>query len=124
MNKIISTLLYCFAIGCLLFSCEQPDIPDVPNYDKTEILTFKVYNLDKEEIGTPVISSEEGSVVITVDANTDLSQVFATCTLSSGATLSPALGGYQDWRELSKAFTVTSASGKRSKQWTVTFNTK
>ena len=88
MNKIISILICCFIAGCLFVSCEQPDIPDVPNYDKTEILTF------------------------------------ATCTLSSGATLSPALGGYQDWSGLNKEFTVTSASGKRSKPWTVIFKTK
>ena len=55
MNKIISILICCFIAGCLFVSCEQPDIPDVPNYDKTEILTFKVYNQDKEEVGTPVI---------------------------------------------------------------------
>lgn len=42
MNKIISILICCFIAGCLFVSCEQPDIPDVPNYDKTEILTFKV----------------------------------------------------------------------------------
>ena len=114
MNKIISILICCFIAGCLFVSCEQPDIPDVPNYDKTEILTFKVYN----------ILSDEGVVTITVDEGTDLSNVFATCTLSSGATLSPALGGYQDWSGLNKEFTVTSASGKRSKPWTVIFKTK
>lgn len=124
MNKIISILICCFIAGCLFVSCEQPDIPDVPNYDKTEILTFKVYNQDKEEVGTPVILSDEGVVTITVDEGTDLSNVFATCTLSSGATLSPALGGYQDRSGLNKEFTVTSASGKRSKPWTVIFKTK
>ena len=67
MNKIISILICCFIAGCLFVSCEQPDIPDVPNYDKTEILTFKVYNQDKEEVGTPVILSDEGVVTITVD---------------------------------------------------------
>lgn len=121
MNKIISMLIWCFITGCIWVSCEQPNISDVPNYDKTEILTFKVYNQDKEEVGTPVILSEEGTVTITVDANTDLSNVFATCTLSSGATLSPSLGGYQDWSELSKKFNVISASGKRSKLWTISF---
>ena len=65
MNKIISILICCFIAGCLFVSCEQPDIPDVPNYDKTEILTFKVYNQDKEEVGTPVILSDEGVVTIT-----------------------------------------------------------
>ena len=124
MNKIISILICCFIAGCLFVSCEQPDIPDVPNYDKTEILTFKVYNQDKEEVGTPVILSDEGVVTITVDEGTDLSNVFVTCTLSSGATLSPALGGYQDRSGLNKEFTVTSASGKRSKPWTVIFKTK
>ena len=124
MNKIISILICCFIAGCLFVSCEQPDIPDVPNYDKTEILTFKVYTQDKEEVGTPVILSDEGVVTITVDEGTDLSNVFAPCTLSSGATISPALGGYQDWGGLNKEFTVTSASGKRSKPWTVIFKTK
>lgn len=124
MNKIFFTLICCFIAGCLFVSCEQPNIPDVPNYDKTEILTFKVYNQDKEEIGTPVIHSDGGTVTVTVDGNTDLSKVFATCTLSSGATLSPSLGGYQNWSELSKKFTVISASGKRSKPWTVIFTTK
>ena len=76
MNKIISILICCFVAGCLFVSCEQPDIPDVPNYDKTEILTFKVYNQDKEEIGTPVILSDEGIVSITVENGTDLSNVF------------------------------------------------
>lgn len=73
MNKIISILICCFIAGCLFVSCEQPDIPDVPNYDKTEILTFKVYNQDKEEVGTPVILSDEGVVTITVDEGTNLS---------------------------------------------------
>ena len=49
MNKIISILICCFIAGCLFVSCEQPDIPDVPNYDKTEMLTFKVYNQDKKK---------------------------------------------------------------------------
>ena len=102
MNKIISILICCFIAGCLFVSCEQPDIPDVPNYDKTEILTFKVYNQDKEEVGTPVILSDEGVVTITVDEGTNLSNVFASCPPSSGATLSPALGGYHDLSVLNK----------------------
>lgn len=124
MNRIISILICCFISGYLFVSCEQPDIPDVPNYDKTEILTFKVYDQNKEEIGTPLILSDKGIVTITVENGTDLSDVFATCTLSSGATLSPSLGGYEDWSGLSKKFTVISASGKRSKAWTVIFKTK
>lgn len=104
-----------------LVSCEQPYIEDVPEYDKTEILSFRVYDVNKKDVlvGSVSIDAEAGVVSATIAEGTDLSQLFAICSLSSGATLSPALGGYQDWGDGVRHFTVTSASGTRVKQWTV-----
>lgn len=121
MKKIAS---FCIAFWALvgMASCESPEIPDVPEYDKTDILSFSVYDADKANIilGTPVIDTENGTITVTVAEGTDLSYLFAICSLSSGATLHPALGGFQDWSAGSRLFTVTSASGTRSKQWTIT----
>lgn len=120
MKKI---LLICIVfVSVFTFSCEEADIPDAPNYDKTEILSFKVYDVNKENVlqGSPVINTETGVISATVDKGTDLAELFAICSLSSGANIYPALGGYQDWSSCSRQFTVTSASGSRSKQWTIT----
>lgn len=121
MKKIA---LLCMTLVLLagLAACESPEIPDVPEYDKTEILSFTAYDAGKANVvqGTPLIDTESGTVHVTVAGETDLSCLFAICSLSSGATLYPALGGYQDWSAGSRQFTVTSASGKRSKQWTIT----
>ena len=121
MKKI--ALLYMILVMLAgLAACESPEIPDVPEYDKTEILSFTVYDTDKVNVvqGTPLIDTESGTIHVTVTGETDLSCLFAVCSLSSGATLYPALGGYQDWSAGSRQFTVTSASGTRSKQWTIT----
>ena len=64
----------------------------------------------------PIIASE------IVKTGTDLSSIFLTCGLSSGANISPALDGYSDWSSKTKTFTVTSASGTRSQQWTIILN--
>lgn len=121
MKKIVLlNIVFCLLVG--LVSCESPEIPDVPEYDKTDILSFGVYNADKADIvlGSPLIDTESGTIEVTVAEGTDLSYLFAICSLSSGATLYPALGGFQDWSTGSRVFTVTSASGTRSKQWTIT----
>lgn len=120
MKKIF---LICAMLGVIFFSaCEEANIPDAPEYDKTEILSFKIYNTDKKDVivGNPVINEEASTVVATVEHATDLSALFAVCGLSSGANIYPALGGYQDWSSASRQFMVVSASGSRSKQWTVT----
>lgn len=120
MKKIIAICVV--LVSLILTSCEEANIPDAPNYDKTEILSFKIYNVNKESVvvGNPVIDLKTGAISVTVKKNTDLSNLFAICALSSGANLNPSLGGYQDWNTSSRQFTVTSASGNRTKQWTIT----
>lgn len=123
MNKLryIIATITCF----ILFSCEKVEIPDAPNFDKTEILLVNAYDKNKANVASenPVIDSEKGTVVILVDSDTNLSEIFLTCGLSSGANISPALEGYSDWSSKTKSFTITSASGTRSQQWTITFIT-
>lgn len=123
MNKLkyIIATITCF----ILFSCEKTEIPDAPDFDKTEILLVNAYDKSKVNVAldNPVIDSKKGTVLIPVESDTNLSEIFLTCGLSSGADISPALEGYSDWSSKSKSFTVTSASGTRSQQWTITFIT-
>lgn len=111
---IILTIAFCF-------SCEKAEIEDVPEFDNTAIITFKAYNKEKASItvGDPVIDEATGTVKVTIKEGVDLSDIFASCGLSSGANITPSLGKYEDWSTKNKTFTVTSASGKRSQQWTI-----
>ena len=122
MNKLkyIIAIITCFVLS----ACEKTEIPDAPNFDKTEILLVNAYDRNKGNIisENPIIDTEKGTVTISVKTGTDLSSIFLTCGLSSGANISPALGGYSDWSSKTKTFTVTSASGTRSQQWTIILN--
>nr|WP_129730792.1 hypothetical protein [Parabacteroides goldsteinii] len=122
MNKL-KYILIAFICICL-FSCEKAEIPDAPNFDKTEILLVNAYDTNKSNISSdnPVIDVEKGIILITVKPGIDLTKIFLTCGLSSGANISPALNGYDDWSSKTKSFTVTSASGTRSQAWTITLN--
>lgn len=121
INIIFLAILFCIAF----IGCEEVIFEDVPEFDKTEILSFKAFAKDKSSIvnGNPAIDQEAGTVTVVIKTNANISDVFANCTLTSGATLSPSLDGYADWSSKSKSFTVTSPSGKRSQQWTITFVT-
>ncbi|WP_455640965.1 hypothetical protein [Parabacteroides sp.] len=113
-------------ITCFIFSsCEKADIPDAPNFDKTEILLVNAYDESKDNIASenPIIDTEKGTVVISVKTGTNLSKIFLTCGLSAGANISPNLDGYSDWSSKTKTFTVSSASGTRSQQWTISLIT-
>ena len=122
MNKLkyIIAIITCFVLS----ACEKTEIPDTPNFDKTEILLVNAYDRNKGNIisENPIIDTEKGTVTISVKTGTDLSSIFLTCGLSSGANISPALDGYSDWSSKTKTFTVTSASGTRSQQWTIILN--
>lgn len=116
--KYVSILLFCIVCN----SCEKVQIPDAPSFDLTEIVAFKAYDVNKADIATdnPLIDIEGGMIIVSVKDEVDLKSIFATCGLSSGATISPAMDKYDDWSTQSKSFIVTSASGKRSQQWTIT----
>ena len=122
MNKLkyIIAIITCFVLS----ACEKTEIPDAPNFDKTEIFLVNAYDRNKGNIisENPIIDTEKGTVTISVKTGTDLSSIFLTCGLSSGANISPALDGYSDWSSKTKTFTVTSASGTRSQQWTIILN--
>lgn len=122
MNKLkyIIAIITCFVLS----ACEKTEIPDAPNFDKTEILLVNAYDRNKGNIisENPIIDTEKGTVTISVKTGTYLSSIFLTCGLSSGANISPALDGYSDWSSKTKTFTVTSASGTRSQQWTIILN--
>jgi hypothetical protein len=122
MNKLkyIIAIITCFVLS----ACEKTEIPDAPNFDKTEILLVNAYDRNKGNIisENPIIDTEKGTVTISVKTGTDLSSIFLTCGLSSGANISPTLDGYSDWSSKTKTFTVTSASGTRSQQWTIILN--
>lgn len=122
MNKLkyIIAIITCFVLS----ACEKTEIPDAPNFDKTEILLVNAYDRNKGNIisENPIIDTEKGTVTISVKTGTDLSSIFLTCGLSSGANISPALDVYSDWSSKTKTFTVTSASGTRSQQWTIILN--
>lgn len=116
--KYISLLLFCV----LYMSCEKVEIPNAPEFDVTEIVSFKAYDSNKNDIAkdNPVIDAESCTVTVTLKENIDLKYIFATCGLSAGATISPIMNGYEDWSNMTKTYTVTSASGKDSQQWTIT----
>ncbi|NKI25266.1 hypothetical protein HCG49_01660 [Arenibacter sp. 6A1] len=116
IKNIFTVLLVLVMVGC-----ENIEIEDVSTFDRTEILSFKAYGKDKGSIliGKPIINPESGTIVASVKKESDLSEIFATCTLTSGSTISPALDGYRNWSTGSHTFTVTSASGKRTKTWTI-----
>lgn len=109
------------AVSFLLFSCEKVEIEDIPNFDKTYMLSVSAYNEKTDMIvGTPSINTETGAVSVVVKKDADLSKLFFLCTLSTGATLTPALTGISDWSSKSREFTITSASGTRTQKWNVT----
>lgn len=116
--KYLSILLFCLVCN----ACEKVQIPDAPSFDLTEIVAFKAYDVNKADIATdnPLIDIKTGTILVPIREGVDLKSIFATCGLSSGATISPAMEKYEDWSTSSKSFTVTSASGKRSQQWTIT----
>lgn len=119
MNYIKIILITLFSI--VLMGCEKVEIEDVPTFDRTEILSFKAYAKDKTSIimGNPVIDTETSTITVQIQPEANLSEIFATCTLTSGSTISPIMDGYQDWSAGSRTFTVISGSGKRTESWEI-----
>lgn len=119
----MKTLTYIYIILATLFccSCEKVEIEDVPTFDNTDIISFKAYDTNKANIliGDPAINNETKTVTAIVKKDVDLSHIFTNCGISSGANIAPALGRYEDWSSKTKTFILTSASGKRSQQWTI-----
>lgn len=116
--QYIGILLICL----LCFSCAKVEIPDAPDFDLTEIVAFKAYDSDKKDIATdnPVIDAKANTITVSIRQDVNLKSIFSTCGLSSGATISPLMNGYEDWSAGSRTYVVTSASGKRTQQWTIT----
>ena len=130
-QKIIYFFLAVMLIGGIYSFFKLPKKEDSPFVIKQAVLVTQYPGATPQEVEKLVTEPIEREIQamsdvfqIKSESYFGMSNVFATCTLSSGATLSPALGGYQDWSGLNKEFTVTSASGKRSKPWTVIFKTK
>ena len=72
MNKLkyIIAIITCFVLS----ACEKTEIPDAPNFDKTEILLVNAYDRNKGNIisENPIIDTEKGTVTISVKTGTDL----------------------------------------------------
>lgn len=116
-------LFLLFIIMIIYSSCEKVEIPDVPNFDQTLIISLDAYDKHKKRIiiGEPRIDSDNGLIEAIVEKNTDLSNIFIIGGFSTGATICPIMGRYEDWSSMEKQYIVSSSSGKRQQKWTVKF---
>lgn len=77
-----------------------------------------IINFTFPESVSTVINSEEGTVIVKVITNTDLSLLTPTITISAGATIDPASGVAQNFTS-AVVYTVTAANGVDQKVWNV-----
>lgn len=112
MKYKLVLLLNTFILALTLNSC----IKDEPLGKETDILSFKI-----EEEG--YLSSEVSNdrVNVTVSNGVKLSAVTPIIEVSSGATITPASGGVQDFSNGSVTYKVTSEDKKYSKEYKVSF---
>ncbi len=81
---------------------------------EAEILTFSI----PEQANTPIISTTNATVQITVFPGTNVTALVPTITISYGATINPVSGVAQDFTN-PVVYTVTAQNGT-IKEWTVT----
>lgn len=120
MKKIFYIILTGF-FAFLFSGCKKVEITSIEEYDQTLIIEFVAYSNGSSIVeNSAVIDEEAGTVVLDVDDTADLSNVFAVFSISTGSTLSPGITGPEDWSMRTRSFKIISASGERSKDWTVT----
>jgi len=81
----------------------------------TDILSFVL----DEQTGDAVINTDDHTITIEVETDTDVSSLTPTIAISSGATITPGSAVAQDFTS-SVTYTVTSADGATTQDWVAT----
>ena len=119
MKRIVYILFAVLLLGAV--GCSKIDYEISDAYEQADITGITIYAVSDNPVNVIEsfeIDTENATVRAYVPEGTDLTHLRLVLTLSSGATISPALGGFQDLSSPLE-FTVTSPNGIKQIVWTV-----
>ena len=119
MKKLVYVLFTMLLLGTV--GCSKIDYEISVAYEQANITGITIYAVTDNPVN--IVESFEidtGNAIVRafVPEGTDLTHLRLVLTLSSGATVSPALGGFQDLSSPLE-FTVTSPNGIKQIAWQV-----
>lgn len=120
MKKIILFLML-FAVTFSMAGCGDDDYTIDEAYEKAEITNVTLYDRAGKTVSNkPTIDPEVGTILVTIKADADITDLKMAANISAGATLTPGMAiGFQDYSS-PVSYTVTSPGGTIVKQWTIT----
>lgn len=119
MKRIVYILFSVLLLG--IVGCSKIDYEISDAYEQADITGITIYAVSDNPVNiieSFEIDTENAIVRAFVPEGTDLTHLRLVLTLSSGATISPALGGFQDL-SLPLDFVVTSPNGIKQIAWQV-----
>ena len=119
MKKLVYVLFTMLLLGTV--GCSKIDYEISDAYEQANITGITIYAVTDNPVNIVEsfeIDTENAIVRAFVPEGTDLTHLRLVLTLSSGATVSPALGGFQDLSSPLE-FTVTSPNGIKQIAWQV-----
>lgn len=119
MKRIVYILFSVLLLG--IVGCSKIDYEISDAYEQADITGITIYAVSDNPanvIESFEIDTENATVRAYVPEGTELTHLRLVLTLSSGATISPALGGFQDL-SLPLDFVVTSPNGIKQIAWQV-----
>lgn len=119
MKRIVYILFSVLLLGTV--GCSKIDYEISDAYEQADITGITIYAVSDNPVNiieSFEIDTENAIVRAFVPEGTDLTHLRLVLTLSSGATISPALGGFQDL-SLPLDFVVTSPNGIKQIAWQV-----
>jgi hypothetical protein len=102
-------------------ACSKVDFVISEDYEKAEITGVELYNKDMVRADQKAtISSEEGTIVVTLKAGQDITNLKIAVTASTGTLINPSMSvGYQDF-STPKTYEIISPNQTVKKSWTIT----
>lgn len=102
-------------------ACTKVEYVINEDYEQAEITGVELYNKDMVRADKKAtISSEEGTVIVTLKPGQDISDLKIAVTASTGADINPSMSiGFQDFTS-PKTYEVISPNKTIKKSWTIT----
>lgn len=119
MKRIVYILFSVLLLG--IVGCSKIDYEISDAYEQADITGITIYAVSDNPVNiieSFEIDTENAIVRAFVPEDTDLTHLRLVLTLSSGATVSPALGGFRDLSSPLE-FVVTSPNGIKQIAWQV-----
>lgn len=102
-------------------ACSEIEFDINEDYEKAELTNVELYNRNKTRADlSSTINSANGTILVTLKTNQDITDLKIAVTASTGANISPAMAvGYQDFSE-PRVYEIASPNKTVKKSWTIT----